>query len=436
MPTSVQTTRPLGEQERLLNYLHGFGGLIVLQVLHIRGRLEPELVRKGLSWLQRHHPMARAHVRQGGIVFRKYPPFAYRQPWFDLTDTGKIPLRVINTDWREALSDELSQPLKGRQSPRLRLTLVEESGDGLTHLLICADHSSIDALSCNLLARELLEYLADPASKEAQKPADEGLPPPLEEGMPNKSRSGKRGYQPAIRLPVRKKEQGHAATRVVKQTIAPEQHQRLKHALLANRTSTHGALTAAFLLAIRDRYGLGEMTCLSTVDLRRMCKPAVPKNTFGCYIDILRTRHDLKNDFWPLAREVSFSIISTLSRDQEVASLLKLPDWEVYAKEAISTMRSERRIDGLAITTAGDSGLVRTYGNLILEDVSMAVSLDVFGASIMVIACERLGALDLCLCYATRAICREDVEDLGRRALAHLAEQSGGEFSDGQAREQ
>ncbi len=421
MPMSVQTTRQMGEQERLLNYLHAFGGLIVMQVLHIRGDLDVEVLKKGLKRVQCRHAMARAHVRYGGLVFRKYPPFVYRQPWFELTGTHEIPVRVVARDWQEVLAKELRRPMGRGRAPRLRLTLVKDRANELTHILVAADHSSVDAQSCNLLARELLDCLADPNSKETQPPIRDGLPAPLEAGLPKKSDSAKGTYQPAIRLPAGKKERGRAATRVVKRTLAPEQLKHLKQAALANRTSLHGALTAAFLLAIRDRHGLSEMTCLSSVDMRRMCKPAIPAGTFGCYIDILRTRHSLDKEFWALARDVSFRIISTLSRDRAAASLLKLPDWEIYARESLPTMVSGRRIDGLAITTAGESGLGRNYGNLILEDVTMAVSLDTFGPGILVIACERMGGLDLSICYATRATCKEDVENLSARALEKLA---------------
>ncbi len=430
MLKSVKTTRQLGEQERLLNYLHAFGGLIVMQVLHIRGRLDVDVLKRGLKRVQRRHAMARAHVRYGGLVFRKYPPFVYRQPWFELAGTHEIPVRVVARDWQEVLAEELCRPLARGRTPRLRLTLIRDQANGLTHILIAADHSSVDAQSCNLLARELLEYLADPNSKEAQPRTEEGLPPPLEAGLPEKSHSAKGTYQPAIRLPAKKRERGRAITRVVKRTISPEQLGHLKQAALANRTSLHGALTAAFLLAIGDRHGLSEMTCLSSVDMRRICKPAVPTETFGCYLDILRTRHDLDKEFWALARDVSFRIVSTLSRNREAASLLKLPDWEIYAKESLPTMASGRRIDGLAFTTAGESGLGRNYGNLVLEDVTMAVSLDTFGPGILVIACERLGGLDLSICYATRATCKEEAEDLTERAIVHLAAHSVIEKSD------
>ncbi len=413
-------SRPLGEQERLLNYLHGFGGLIVLQALHLRGGVDPKMLEKALVWLQKRHPMARAHIRYGALVFRKYPPFVYRQPHFETARTGKIPLRVVKADWREVLADELAKPLRRGRRPRLRLTLVSNTKTGSDHLLVCADHACIDAQSCNMLTREILAYLADPVAMEATEFTPEQLPPPLELGLTQKPAKNASPYQPAIRLPAKKPPRNRPVTNVINKTIAPEQLAALKAAALTNRTSLHGALGAAFLLAIRDKYGLDEMTCLSTVDMRRMCKPALPAETFGCYIDILRTRHKLVDDYWAMAKDLSFRIISTLARDQQAASLLKIPDWELYAKESVPTMRSGRRIDGLAITTAGDSGLEQVYGHLTLEDVSMAVSLDTFGPYIMVIACERRGAMDLSICFASRAFLSADAEDLTSRALGHL----------------
>ena len=147
MPKLVQTTRQMGEQERLLNYLHAFGGLTVMQVLHIRGQLDAEVLKKGLKRVQRRHAMARAHVRYGGLVFRKYPPFVYRQPWFELTGTHEIPLRVVTKDWQEVLAAELRRPMPRGRAPRLRLTLVEDRANELTQILFAADTAPIYAQS-------------------------------------------------------------------------------------------------------------------------------------------------------------------------------------------------------------------------------------------------------------------------------------------------
>lgn len=418
-------TRPLGEQERLLNYLHAFGGLIALQVLHVRGRLDVAEVAEALRWLQAQHPILRAHIRYGGVVFRRLPPFAYRQPWFDTEGTTEIPLEIVTDPnpeaWRRVLARDLRTPIKRGRHPRLRLTLVRQSSDAeLTHIVICADHATLDAQSGNMIARQLLEFLADPAVTSRKAPVHSTLPPPLEAGLPRKSDSGTRVYEPAIRLPRQKVLHPASETRVVARHLGTNATAALKTAIKANRTTLHGAVTAAFLLAMRERYDLEAMTVLTTIDLRRLCKPALPAETYGCYIDILRTRHPIGDEFWAIARDASFRLITSLAKDQETASIMKLPEWEVYSKEAWPTLTHHRRIDGLAVTTAGESGLRRDYGAYELEDVTMAVSLDMFGPSVFVIASERLGGIDLSIGYTAYALAESEAVALGDRAMTIL----------------
>lgn len=418
-------TRPLGEQERLLNYLHAFGGLIALQVLHVLGPLSPDKMRRALAWLQSQHPILRAHIRYGGLVFRDLPPFVYRQPWFDTVGTTEIPLEIV-TDadperWREVLAHNLRTPLKRGNNPRIRVTLVRESADAeLTHIVICADHATIDAQSGNMISRQIMEYLADPVAAEAHAPVHASLPPPLESRLPKKSDSGTRGYQPALRLPKQQVPHPKSETRVISRHLPPALTTALKAAIKAQRTTLHGGITAAFLTAMRERQGVTAMTVLTTIDLRRLCKPALPAETYGCYIDILRTRHDIGTDFWVTARDASFRLITTLAKDQEAASIMKLPGWDVYRQEAGPTLSHHRRIDGLAVTTAGDSGLRRHYGAFELDDVTMAVSLDMFGPSLFVIASEREGGIDLSVGYTAYAMDAAEVEALTQRSLELL----------------
>jgi hypothetical protein len=421
----LSETRALGEQERLLNYLHAFGGLIAMQVLHLKGRLDPDQVKQALAWLQAQHPILRAHIRYGGLVFRELPPFVYRQPYFDTEGTTEIPLRVVNDSdpeaWRKVLAKDLRKPIKRGKTPRVRLTLVRQSPDAeLNHLVICADHATIDAQSGNMLGRQLLEFLADPDAARAKLPVHETLPPPLEAGLPKKPDSGKRGYEPAIRLPKQKIPHPKQETRVISHHFGANQTAALKDAIKANRTTLHGAVTAAFLLAMRERYTIDAMTVLTTIDLRRLMKPPLPHETYGCYIDILRTKHAISDDLWATAREASFKLITTLAKDQEPASIMKLFGWEVYRKEGWPTITNHRRIDGLAVTTAGESGLKRNYGSHELDDVTMAVSLDMFGPSLFVIASERLGGIDLATGYTAYAISEGETRWLVDRAVALL----------------
>lgn len=418
----MHDSRPVGEQERLLHYMNAFGGLMPLQVMHIRGPLGADLVARALDWLQRQHPILRAHIRYGGLVFRRLPPFVYRQPYFDTEGTTEIPLRVVDGSWEEVLTEELRKPLERGRNPRLRVTLVRDRADeGMTHLIFCADHATLDARAAHLVCRQLLEYFADPAAMEARIPVHDRLPPPLEARLPRKPDSGTKRYEPALRLPRQRVPGARRTTRVVVRQLDAAATDALRAAVNANRTTMHGAITGAFLLAMHQRYGVGQMTCLSSVELRRLCKPPVPAETCGCYIDLLRTRHDLGPDLWPIARDVSFKLVSALAKDQETSSFLKLADWEVYAAEAWPTMTHHRRLDGLGITTAGDSGLEARFGNYTLEGVAMAVAIDLTGPSLLVLAAERLGALDLSICYATDALPAADAIELSDRALAALA---------------
>jgi hypothetical protein len=299
---------------------------------------------------------------------------------------------------------------------------VHQSVDAdLTHIVICADHATIDAQSGNMLGGQLLDYLADPVAAKAKAPIHETLPPPLEAGLPKKPDSGKRGYEPALRLPKQKVPDPKQETRVISHYLGANITAELKAAIKANRTTLHGAVTASFLLALRERYGVDAMTCLTTIDLRRLMKPALPHDTYGCYIDILRTRHDITAEFWATARDASFRLITTLAKDQESASIMKLPEWGVYNKEAGPTITNHRRIDGLAVTTAGESALKRDYGAYTLEDVTMAVSLDMFGPSIFVIASERLGGIDLSVGYTAYAMSATEVQWLTDRSVALLS---------------
>ena len=418
----MSDSRKLGEQERLMHYMHPYGGLMPLQVLHIRGPVSEDAVVAALAWLQRQHPMLRAHVRYGELVFRRLPPFVYRQPYFDTEGTKPILFSAVTGNWQDILTRELQKPIPSGKIPRLRTTLIHDPADPeLNHIIFCADHTIVDAVAVHMITRQLLEYLADPAAMEGRTPTYDRLPPALEAGLPKKSSGGDWTYEPALRLP-KEPGRGKRGTRVLMRKLDPAATAALKAAIKTHRTTLHGAVAGAFLLAMHQRYGVPAMTCMSSVDLRRLCRPPLPADTFGCYIDVLRTRHELGNDLWAIARDVSFKTITAIAKNQDAASFLKLPDWEVYKKETWPTMTHSRRLDGLGITTAADSGLGERYGNHILEGVTMAVGIDMTGPSLLVLAAERMGGLDISACYAGDALPAEAAADLADRAVRALVE--------------
>jgi hypothetical protein len=425
--------RQVGEQERIFHYLHTLGGLVASGAMHIRGPLTPELLQRAFDWLQKQHPILCSHIRYEGYAFRNVPPFIYPIPYFDTRGTTQIPLRVVTDPdpeaWRDLLLKETAKPIntKGKH-PRIRFVLVRTHiGADLQHLVLTMDHAIADAQAGSMLFDQLFKYLADPDEMEQQPPLQIGLPPSLEAGMPKKSDSGTKPYQPAIRFPKTKVDRPVMASLSVERHIGANVAQSLRQALRTHRATMHGAVGAAFLAATRGKFGMDEMTVLSTVELRRMMKPPLPVTAFGCYIDILRTHHKLSDDFWAMASDLSFKLISAIARDQESASILKLATWDVYKHETIPTITHRRRIDGIAITTAGQSYATTSYGPFTIERGSGGVSIDMFGPSLFIVTSETDGDLDLKVGYPGYALSTEDAEDLADRAVAALVQAAGAE---------
>lgn len=425
----IVETRQVGEQERIFHYLHTLGGLIAAGATHITGPLTPELLRQALKWLQSQHPILNSHIRYQGYAFRSVPPFVYPIPFFDTRGTTEVPLRVVtdpNPDaWQAILQKESRTPIGRGKHPRMRMVLVRtHEGAQSQHLIMTMDHAIADAQAGGMLADQLYKYLADPELMEQQPPLQVGIPPSLESGLPKKSDSGSKTYQPAIRFPKTKVPNPVNVSLSVERRIGANVAEAIREAIKAHRTTMHGAIGAGFLAATREKFGMDEMTILSTVELRRMMKPALPVTAFGCYIDILRTHHKLSDDFWAMATDLSFKLISAIARDQESASILKLAGWETYRAEAIPTMQNRRRLDGIAITTAGQSRAVRDYGPFHIEGHSGSVAIDMFGPSLFVVTTETDGAIDINVGYAGYAMSPEDAEDITERAIAALVSAS------------
>jgi hypothetical protein len=424
---NVIETRRVGEQERIFHYLHMLGGLVASGAMRIHGPLTPELLRRAFDWLQKRHPILNSHIRYQGVAFRSVPPFVYPVPYFDTRGTAQIPIRVVtdpNPDaWRAILEKEnkTAIPVNGKKLPRMRNVLVRTHEGADDHYLISTlDHSIADAQAGMMMNDELFRYLANPEEMEALPPVQIGLPPSLEEGLPKKSSNGSRPYIPAVRFPKTEVPHPERASRSVSRHIGANVSEAIRAAVRTHRTTMHGAIGASFLAATREKFGMDEMTVLSTVELRRMMKPALPLTAFGCYIDILRTHHELKDDFWAMASDLSFKLISAIARDQEGASIMKLATWEVYKHETIPTLKNRRRIDGIAITTAGESNFTGSYGPFKLDGVSESVSIDMFGPSLFIVTTEQNGNIDIHVGYAADALSKEDVDDITDRAVAAL----------------
>ena len=411
------SSRRLGEIERILHIIHRQSNSIALQVLHIRGPVTEALVRKALDHLQQTVPVLKAHIKPRGVTLRREVPFFAIERDLLTDGTTAIPLRTTGGDWREAMRHEFRTPLADGNVPRMRAVLVGRDDDGLSRLILTEDHGLCDLPSALFAARTVMEFFANP-TKEAV--ATGGLPPALEDCFPKRP-SSSRKEEPIIRLPAKRSPGPRDETHIAERVLGPSETAALHEAAGRHRATVHGTLAAALLGAVRDLYGVDAMTLLSNFEFRRLCEPPLPPETFGCYIDSLRTTHALGGEFWSLAREVAFKLIATVARDRTAASILKLPAVPVFLREGPKLAQTLYRLDGVSLTTGGDSGLSRGYGDFELVDLTTGLSMHYLATGIFVTTFEREGALKLMIGYAPHVMPASDVAAIADATIARLS---------------
>lgn len=420
----LEDSRELGEIENLTFQMHQLSVLTAAGVLSIRGPLTQALVRRALDWLQQEHSMLRAHLVRRGVRFTKAFPFVYPALFLETRGTPQIPLlSIVDADPKAVdrlLFKELNTPIP-LKDPRMRVVLLRpgETAD-TSRVIISVDHTVADAVTASMVIRQLLEFLADPDAAPAPRGVDERLPPALETIAPKKSDSGTNAYIPIIRLPLGKLPRSNTATLMERRRFSRAETGLIKEKIKAHRVTMHGLVAASLLKAINEHFGLDTMTVLSTAEFRAQGKPRLPPDTFGCYVDLLRTKHKIDVPLWPLAQDVALKLITTLIRDQANASVFKRPSWKVYQIEAVAMFKSRWRNDGLVMTTAGETGVRRDYGPFVLEDMFGLVSQSKFGAGVFGVAQEHQGALELTLCYAAHCLSQQDAARLADMATATL----------------
>jgi hypothetical protein len=180
----------------------------------------------------------------------------------------------------------------------------------------------------------------------------------------------------------------------------------------------HGTVSAALLEAIGAIYGLDEITAVSTIELRRMCKPPLPADTFGCYIDILRMSHRIGGPFWDMARDASYKLVTTVAREMADASILKPLSWKTFRTELKGGMiKSGMRLDAMGMTSAGKVDLKRVFGPFTVVGTDMLMSMHLLGPGFFAVNFEAEGQLHLALNYASHAVPDADM----RRLVDHAA---------------
>jgi hypothetical protein len=327
--------------------------------IEVTGKTNLSSWRAGLDAVQRRHPLLQVTI---GRDTDGVPSF---QPLPD----ASIPLRVVEgTDrpaWEEEMAWELATPLPFEGAPLVRATILHRANSSV--FLFTALHSVADGLSITYVLRDLLQALAgrvlNPLSLSPAQEQVRALPSALA------SPTSEAPSAPSVpRKPAELLNPGRSAPTVQGLRLSPEISSNLRERAREEKTTVHGALVAALVLAghrLSETWREAPVRVISPVNTR----PVVGIGE-DCVLSILFPANaydpQASGPFWDFARRVTADLAGARTAEGIGAAfegfsrlLSTLPDVATIAAFELQVCACEMMLSNLGVLPFEE-----TYGDL------------------------------------------------------------------------
>jgi NRPS condensation-like uncharacterized protein len=357
--------RYLGALEHWFWLYNQFHPMDFATVAKLQGQFSSEQLSAVLRQVQQRHPLLRVRIAADAISAERNSE-GTGEPKFVETD-DEIPLRLVaRTDdqhWQAELEVELARSLDWQVAPLLRVVLLQSGAE--SELMIICHHAIADGLSGVYLMRDILQGLGGKRFERSDlsaavslesaipgiAPSPEAIPKPTDYPPPLSRR-----LRPLLRTVV----------------LSPELTEQLIQRSRAEHTTVHGAISAAFLLALTQQEvkPSDAIRCSHPVNVRSQLSLPMPDGV-GVYVFFCMTTHSLQVDsaFWDVARSVKSQLLQTDIAQQLVeesqlrqSTMANLTDATAFAEE----MRSQYPCQ-LLVTNLGRIDMAQQYGNIQIE---------------------------------------------------------------------
>ncbi|RUT02201.1 hypothetical protein DSM106972_062760 [Dulcicalothrix desertica PCC 7102] len=339
----------------------------------VKGSFPIDLLTEALAWLKLRHSRLQLKIVTNNLL----------QPEFSSENVPPIALQIIERQgeehWCRQMVEELRHPLNWSEEPLLRVLLLHSPD--VSNLIITFHHCIGDGLSGAYLIRDILQFIGEPGSPR------ELLPdlPPVDEIIPNISDSWVEENLPnsieaeSILTANYRNHQENTSEklpmRLFSWTLCSAKSTVLAACCQKEKTSVHGALCAAFLLAIATEVNSSNeitLRCHTPLNIRNHLTIPVNEN-LGEYIarPIIAHRLSQKTDFWDLAREVKYKLNQFIADGKLFDNVLKaraLLSSNFNTSGSSVDTRSKVEID-IAITNLGNLNIKQQFGKLQLQEL-------------------------------------------------------------------
>ncbi|CAN1209536.1 condensation domain-containing protein [Tumidithrix helvetica PCC 7403] len=337
----------------------------------IRNKFSIDRLRQSLTRVQQLHPLLRVRIELDKSGRPKF-----------VEQNAEIPLRVLlredDLQWQRELEVEMSKSFDWAIAPLARVVLLQS--DICSELIVTCHHSIADGMSVAYLIRDIVQGLESdlpvvrlPMTRELSESFPiESVVPSMDEKLsaPPAGTPQQEALSSGYSTEVSTRPRPHIRTALLSAELTWALNDRCRE----QKTSVHGAIAAAFLLALAGQKGVtsSQLKCLSPINVRSHLMPTVGE-AVGLYITYGLTNHELPFDstLWEIARSFKSQLSEAmmLHRLFEVipprqAAIATLPSAQVM----VQGMQQQYGYD-LLVTNLGRLNLEQQFGSLQIESL-------------------------------------------------------------------
>ena len=375
---SVDIYRPLGAEEQIF-WLHDqVHPLHFALTAQIKGKFTVPQLQQALHLVQQRHPLLRVRIALDES----------KHPWF-VEHPAYIPLRVVQRQseqhWQREVEQEIATPFVWSQAPLVRVVLVHSTnGAEVSELIVICHHSIADGISVTYLIRDILQAMPTATPSVYATPTAFGqslyVPPSLEDLIIGKAPERVSLLKPFPKfmsdsfLLEQRAEQNNRSF-VSSGSLSAETTRLLIARCRQEQTSVHGAICAAFLLAVRQQNHSEQpqnINCSSPINLRPYLTSANQEDVSFC-IAAERTLHLLSSDanFWEVARSVKQQLKQSMTSNKLFEKIFQLQEWlstDLSPDDALQAFKDQLDYD-IAVSNLTRLTIAQQFGELELQAV-------------------------------------------------------------------
>lgn len=308
-PQSVDFERPLGGLEHFFWLIDQHRPVHFAMAAHVEGHTEVSSWRTALDAAQERHPLLSVAIETDAVD----------GPRFRTVADTRVPLRIADappSSWRFEVAKELATPFDTRQAPLVRAVLMHGQNESV--LIVIAHHSIADGLSVSYIVRDILQALqGEDLQPLAPLPAQEALVYPSQPPVVDADQAGQ-PESPQEGRPVSFRALHDSLPAVEALSLPPDVTSKLIERARKERTTVHGALSAALVLAgreISDDWACNPVRVLSPFNLRKQIGIDEDCGVFVWGAGVAMPP-GLGTDFWETARFAKSSLSAKQSIDR------------------------------------------------------------------------------------------------------------------------